>query len=166
MSQTLQTVPVGHYRLKHAVKSEVLKIVTLRSTAITLGVTIVAAHAATIAAVALWYTRQPVEPNILPAIAVTLAPQEASSPTLQDQDIAVVPTMQQAEAGPEEPPKVEEKPVEQVVQSPSPPQQVRRSGRCLPAKPGCAPACRFRPSKLPLPAAICAPRRSRPALAP
>jgi ABC-2 type transport system permease protein len=43
MSQALQTVPVGHYRLKHVVKSEVLKIVTLRSTAITLGLTVVAA---------------------------------------------------------------------------------------------------------------------------
>ena len=87
------------------------------------GVTIVAAHAATIAAVALWYTRQPVEPNILPAIAVTLAPQEASSPTLQDQDIAVGPTMQQAEATPKEERKVEEKPPDEVVQPPPPQQQ-------------------------------------------
>ncbi len=75
------------------------------------------------AAVALWYARRPVEPNILPAIAVTLAPVEGSSPVIQDQDIAVGPTMQQAEDAPPEPPKVEEKPVEQVVQPPSPPQQ-------------------------------------------
>ena len=87
------------------------------------GVTIVMAHAAIVAAVALWYARRPVEPNILPAIAVTLAPVESSSPEIQDQDIAVGPTMQQAEATPTEPPKVEEKPVEQVVQPPSPPQQ-------------------------------------------
>jgi protein TonB len=40
---------------------------------------------------------------------------------IQNQDIAVGPTMQQAEAAPKEPPKIEEKPVEQVVQSP--PQQ-------------------------------------------
>ena len=87
------------------------------------GVTIVAAHAAIIAAVALWYTRHPVEPNILPAIAVTLAPQEASSPTIQDQDIAVGPTMQQAEATPKEERKVEEKPPDEVVKPPPPQQQ-------------------------------------------
>ena len=37
------------------------------------GVTILIAHAAIVAAVVLWYARSPVEPNILPAIAVTLA---------------------------------------------------------------------------------------------
>jgi len=87
------------------------------------GVTILAAHAAIVGAIGFWYTRQPVEPNILPAIAVTLAPVEASSPTIQDQDIAVGPTMQQAEATPKEERKVEEKPLEQVVQPPPPPQQ-------------------------------------------
>jgi protein TonB len=86
------------------------------------GVTIVLAHAAIVAAVALWYARRPAEPTILPAIAVTLAPAESSSPEMQDQDIAVGPTMQQAEAAPKEPPK-EEKPVEQVMQPPSPPQE-------------------------------------------
>jgi protein TonB len=87
------------------------------------GVTILAAHAAIIGATGFWYARQPVEPNILPAIAVTLAPVEASSPTIQDQDIAVGPTMQQAEATPKEERKVEEKPLEQVVQPPQPVQQ-------------------------------------------
>jgi protein TonB len=86
-------------------------------------VTILIAHAAIVAAVALWYARRPLEPNLAPAIAVTLAPVEASSPVVQDQDIAVGPTMQQAEAAPKAPPKVEEKPVEQVVQPPAPPQQ-------------------------------------------
>jgi periplasmic protein TonB len=86
------------------------------------GVMIVLAHAAIVAAVVLWYARRPVEPTILPAIAVTLAPAESSSPEIQDQDIAVGPTMQQAEAAPKEPPK-EEKPVEQVMQPPSPPQE-------------------------------------------
>jgi periplasmic protein TonB len=86
------------------------------------GVTILLAHAAIVAVVALWYARRPVEPNMLPAIAVTLAPVEGSSPEIQDQDIAVGPTMQQAEAAPKEPPKVEEKPLEQVVQ-PLPPQE-------------------------------------------
>jgi ABC-2 type transport system permease protein len=42
MTQTIQTAPVGHYRVKHVVKSEVVKILTLRSTAITLGLTVVA----------------------------------------------------------------------------------------------------------------------------
>jgi periplasmic protein TonB len=86
------------------------------------GVTIIAAHAAIIASVALWYVRQPAEPNILPAIAVTLAPQEAASPTIQDQDIAVGPTMQQAEATPKEERK-EEKPPDEVKQPPPPQQQ-------------------------------------------
>jgi protein TonB len=85
-------------------------------------VTILIAHATIVAAVALWYARRPAEPTILPAIAVTLAPTESSSPEIQNQDIAVGPTMQQAEAAPKEPPK-EEKPVEQVVQPPSPPQE-------------------------------------------
>ena len=85
------------------------------------GVTILIAHAAIVAAVVLWYARRPVEPNILPAIAVTLAPVESSSPEIQDQDIAVGPTMQQAEAAPKEPPKVEETPME--AQPPAPPQQ-------------------------------------------
>jgi protein TonB len=85
------------------------------------GVTILMAHAAIVAAVVLWYARRPVEPNILPAIAVALAPVESSSPETQDQDIAVGPTMQQAEAAPKEPPKVEEKRVDEVV--PPPPQE-------------------------------------------
>ncbi len=42
MTQAIQTAPPGHYRLKHVVRSEVVKIVTLRSTAITLGLTVVA----------------------------------------------------------------------------------------------------------------------------
>lgn len=42
MSQTIQTQPLGHYRVKHVVRSEVVKIVTLPSTAITLGLTVIA----------------------------------------------------------------------------------------------------------------------------
>ena len=78
------------------------------------------AHVAIVAAIALWYARQPVEPNIIPAIAVTLAPVEASSPEMQNQDIAVGPTMQQAEEVPKEVLK-EEKPVEKL-ELPPPPQ--------------------------------------------
>jgi periplasmic protein TonB len=83
------------------------------------GLTILMAHAAIVTAVVLWYARRPAEPNVLPAIAVTLAPVESSSPEIQNQDIAVGPTMQQAEAMPKEP-KVEEKPMDEVVQPPSP----------------------------------------------
>jgi ABC-type transport system involved in multi-copper enzyme maturation permease subunit len=42
MSQAIQTAPLGHYRVTQVVKSEVAKIVTLRSTALTLAVTVVA----------------------------------------------------------------------------------------------------------------------------
>lgn len=86
------------------------------------GATILAAHVAIVASLAWWYVREPVEPNIIPAIAVTLAPVEASSPEIQNQDIAVGPTMQQAEEAPKEERKVEEKPVEQVEQPPPQPQ--------------------------------------------
>jgi ABC-type transport system involved in multi-copper enzyme maturation permease subunit len=41
MSQALQTAPLGHYRVKHVAKSEIVKILTLRSTAITLALTVV-----------------------------------------------------------------------------------------------------------------------------
>jgi len=81
--------------------------------------TILLAHAAIVAAVGLWYVRTPKAPNIIPAISVTLAPIEASSPEIQDQDIAVGPTMQQAEEAPKEPPK-QEQPVEKVEQPPPP----------------------------------------------
>jgi ABC-type transport system involved in multi-copper enzyme maturation permease subunit len=42
MAQAIQTAPLGHYRLKNVVRSEVVKIMTLRSTAITVGITVVA----------------------------------------------------------------------------------------------------------------------------
>jgi periplasmic protein TonB len=83
---------------------------------------IVGLHAAIVAVVALWATRKPAVLDIPPAIIVTLAPTMSSAPQIQDQDIAVGPTMQQAEAAPPEPPKVEDKPVERV-ETPPPPQQ-------------------------------------------
>lgn len=87
------------------------------------GLTILFAHAALVAGVAFWYAhRPPAEPNIIPAITVTLAPVDASSPEIQDQDIAVGPAMQQAEEVPKEPPK-QEQPVEQIEQPPPPQQQ-------------------------------------------
>jgi ABC-2 type transport system permease protein len=42
MTLALQDRPVGHYRVKNVVKSEILKIMTLRSNAIIVGVTVVA----------------------------------------------------------------------------------------------------------------------------
>jgi protein TonB len=84
---------------------------------------ILVAHAAIIAAIAFWYARQPKpEPNILPAITVSLAPVEASSPEIQNEDLAVGPAMQQADEAPKQPPKIEEKPAEEVM-PPTPPQQ-------------------------------------------
>ena len=87
------------------------------------GLIVLAAHAAVVASVAFWYARTPPEPNILPAIAVSLAPIEGSSPEIQNQDIAVGPTMQQAEEAPTAPPKVEEQKVEEQVEPPTPPQE-------------------------------------------
>ena len=84
---------------------------------------VIAAMHAAIAAALLWRAHEPATPEIPPAIVVTLAPVQSSSPEVQDQDIAVGPIMQQAEAAPKEPPKTEDKPVEQPVQPPSPPQQ-------------------------------------------
>jgi ABC-type transport system involved in multi-copper enzyme maturation permease subunit len=43
MAQAIQTAPAGHYRVKHVARSELVKILTLRSTAVTFGITIVAA---------------------------------------------------------------------------------------------------------------------------
>jgi ABC-type transport system involved in multi-copper enzyme maturation permease subunit len=42
VAQAIQTAPAEHYRLKNVVRSEVVKILTLRSTAIILGITVVA----------------------------------------------------------------------------------------------------------------------------
>ncbi len=42
MPETIEATLPGHYRLKHVVKSEALKILTVPSTAITLGLTVVA----------------------------------------------------------------------------------------------------------------------------
>lgn len=86
------------------------------------GATIVAAHAAIIASLVLWDQRPPTEPRLIPAISVSLAPAESTSPEMQDQDLPVGPDMQQAEAVPQEPPKTEDKPVETKVEPPAEPQ--------------------------------------------
>lgn len=82
---------------------------------------ILIAHAAIAALIAFWYAHKPIEPNIIPAISVTLAPVDAASPQIQDQDIAVGPTMQQAEAAPPEAPKEEK--LDKLEQPPPPQQQ-------------------------------------------
>ena len=87
------------------------------------GLLILLAHVALVAAIALWYARERSEPNIIPAIAVTLAPVEASSPETQNQDIAVGPTMQQAEEVPKEVLK-EENPIEKLELAPQPQAEV------------------------------------------
>jgi protein TonB len=73
------------------------------------------AHAALVASIILWQARQPVAPPIMPAVAVSLLPVEASSPEVQNQDIAVGPAMQEAEEARRKPPR-EEKPTEKLDQ--------------------------------------------------
>jgi periplasmic protein TonB len=82
------------------------------------GVIILAGHAAIVASIALWYGRRLPAPHIQSAIVVTLAPVEASSPTIQNQDVAVGPTMQEAEQQVKEPPKVTDKRVEEIIEPP------------------------------------------------
>jgi protein TonB len=85
---------------------------------ITAAAVIVMIHAAVILLAVVDFARVQQTPAIVPAIAVSLAPVEASSPSQQDQDVAVGPAMQQTDAVPQEQPKVEEKPVEQAVKAP------------------------------------------------
>lgn len=84
---------------------------------------IVALHAAIIASVIIWYEREPPTRTLAPALEVSLVPVEASSPEIQNQDIAVGPAMQQAEEAPREPPKVEEQKLDQPIEPPPPQQQ-------------------------------------------
>ncbi|MDB5532900.1 MAG: Protein TonB [Hyphomicrobiales bacterium] len=79
---------------------------------------IVMVHAAVIVLLVTDFSREQNKPSILPAIAVSLAPVEASSPSQQEQDVAIGPATQQTEAVPQEQPKIEEKPVEQVAKAP------------------------------------------------
>ena len=82
---------------------------------------IIAAHVAIVASATLWYRQAPVEPNFIPAIRVSLAPVQSTSPETQEQDLPVGPNMQQAEAAPEVP-KPEDTPVETKVEPPAQPQ--------------------------------------------
>jgi len=78
---------------------------------------VLSAHVALVASIVLWQARQVIEPPLVPAIAVSLLPVAASSPEVQDQDIAVGPTMQEAEEARKQPTD-EEKPTEKQEQTP------------------------------------------------
>jgi len=79
---------------------------------------IIALYAAVAAAVLFWPTRTPNAPEIVPAIAVTLAPTQSAAPEVQDQDLPVGPTMQQADAVQPAPPEVEQPKVEEMAPPP------------------------------------------------
>jgi len=81
------------------------------------GLAVLLAHAALVASIVLWQARQRIEPTILPAVAVSLLPVEASSPEIQNQDIAVGPAMQEAEEARQKPTEQEE-PTEKLEQPP------------------------------------------------
>src|SRR5579872_470211 len=75
------------------------------------------AHAVFVASIAFWYARRGAEPTILPAIAVSLVPVEASTPDIQTEDLPVGPAMQEAEEARKQPLE-DEKPTEKLEQPP------------------------------------------------
>jgi protein TonB len=75
-------------------------------------------HAA-IAVALVWHRRTAPAHELMPAIAVSLAPVQSAAPQIHEQeDLPVGPEMQQAEAAPPEPPKQEEQKIEQPVAPP------------------------------------------------
>jgi protein TonB len=81
---------------------------------------IIGVHAA-IAVALLWHRSTPPEPELVPAIAVSLAPMQSAAPEVHTpDDLPVGPEMQQADAPPPDPPKQEEQKVEQQVPPPPP----------------------------------------------
>jgi protein TonB len=79
---------------------------------------IIALYAAVAAAVLFWPARTPNAPEIVPAIAVTLAPTQSAAPEVQEQDLPVGPAMQQADAVPPAPVEVEQQTVEEMAPPP------------------------------------------------
>jgi len=77
---------------------------------------IVAGHVVAVGVLVLWYTRTPPEPNLIPAIAVSLAPAAPVTPAQRDEAVAE----QAVTAVEPDPPKVEEKPVEKIIEPPPP----------------------------------------------
>jgi protein TonB len=83
---------------------------------------ILAVHAAIVVAL-LWHRSAAPVPELVPAIAVSLAPVQSAAPEVHEQeDLPAGPEMQQADAPPPEPPKQEEQTVEQHVPPPPPAQ--------------------------------------------
>jgi protein TonB len=83
---------------------------------------IVAVHAAIVVAL-LWHPRTPPAPELVPAIAVSLAPVQSAAPEIHEQeDLPVGPDMQQADSAPPDPPKQEEQKLEQHAPPPPPAQ--------------------------------------------
>jgi protein TonB len=81
---------------------------------------ILAVHAA-IAFALLWHRSAAPAPELVPAIAVSLAPVQSAAPEVHEQeDLPAGPEMQQADAPPPDPPKQEEQKVEQQVPPPPP----------------------------------------------
>jgi periplasmic protein TonB len=84
-------------------------------------ITIVVAHAIVIGALAIWYTRTPPQPTVIPAIAITFAPVDTTTLTPED-DKAIGTPQEQIDAPPPEPEKTE-KPVEPIEKLMPPPPQ-------------------------------------------
>ena len=80
------------------------------------GLAVLFAHAALVASIVAWQSRQPGAPPVVPAVAVSLLPVEASSPDVHEQDIAVGPAMQEAEEARKQP--EDEKQTEKMEQPP------------------------------------------------
>jgi len=86
-------------------------------------IAIAAAHAAIATALVLWYTREPREPNVIDAIAVTYAPPTSAAAPAPKQDLAVGKPQEQQEEVLPEPPRVEQQPEQKVekIELPPPP---------------------------------------------
>src|SRR5689334_5630312 len=99
---------------------------------------VVLLHVALIATAMVWYRRAAPQGIVIPAIMVDLAPASAA-PLVQTDDVAPGPEMQQAEAPPPEPPRVET--IEQLVPTPPHPEPV------VAAPPKAEPKAEPRPAK-------------------
>jgi protein TonB len=89
------------------------------------GLAIALAHAAIVAAIALWYLRVPRPPTVIPAIAIIFAPVETTTQAATDDKAIGVP-QEQIDAPPPEPEKTEEpiEPVERLMPPPPQPAEV------------------------------------------
>jgi periplasmic protein TonB len=97
-------------------------------------VAIVAAHAAIIAAIVLWYARTPPQPNVIDAIAITFAPPTSIASPAPNQDLPIG-TPQERQEEVLEPPKVEPQPEQQVEKVEPPPPATAEVDLPKPAEP-------------------------------